>query len=246
MTRNIKLIIEYEGTNYSGWQIQPGSNTIQDEIQNAIKTVTNEDVTLCAAGRTDAGVHAIGQVANFKTNTSIPVSSIPKALNSVLPYDIVIISADEVDLDFNARRSSKGKVYKYLIYNQPFPSAIYRRFSWHFRHKLDIETMQKGASLLEGRMDFSSFRASGCTAKHAVRRVFNIDITKDEGGVVAIKVHGQAFLRHMVRIIAGTLVDLGRDKITLNDIKDIIEARDRTKAGMTAPAKGLFLKEVCY
>ncbi len=243
--RNIKLIIEYDGTNYYGWQVQPGQVTIQEELQKAIKRITGEDVTLRAAGRTDAGVHAIAQVANFRTESKIPPLSLLKGLNSLLPDDIVIKGVDEVDEGFDARRSARSKTYKYLIFNSPYPSAIYRRFSWHVSYPLDIELMRQGASLLVGEKDFSSFRASGCASRHAVRTIDYIGL-KGDGELIGIEVRGRAFLRHMVRIMVGTLVELGRGRIGLDDLVRIIEARDRCKAPITAPARGLFLKEVEY
>ncbi len=243
--RNIKLILEYDGTGYSGWQVQPGQKTIEGVLKGCIRKVTGEEVKLRAAGRTDAGVHALGQVVNFYTNTTIPAPSLQRALNSLLPPDIVVRSAEDVGEDFDARRSSKAKIYLYLIFNSPSPSAIYRHYSWYVREPLDLDLMRRGSTLLIGEMDFSSFRATGCTATHPVRSIESIRIFK-EGDLVKIEVKGKAFLRHMVRNIVGTLVDLGRGRFTIEDMERIIEAKDRTKAGISAPARGLFLKEVEY
>lgn len=242
--RNIKIVLEYDGTNYHGWQVQSDKRTIQGEVQRCIKIITGEDVLLKGAGRTDAGVHAIAQAANFYTKSSIPAPSLMKGLNSLLPPDIAIKSLEEIEDGFDARRSARGKTYKYLIFNNPYPTALYRDFSWHVLKPLDIEIMKKGASLFIGEKDFSSFRASGCTARHAVRRIKDIEITKDVRGFIEIEIKGEAFLRHMVRIIVGTLVELGKGKITLKEVEAIINARDRRKACITAPARGLFLKEV--
>ncbi|MBI5683010.1 MAG: tRNA pseudouridine(38-40) synthase TruA [Deltaproteobacteria bacterium] len=252
--RNIKLLIEYEGTNYVGWQEQQGLPTIQGTIKVAIKKITGEDVKLRGASRTDAGVHAISQAANFKTNTTIKTISIQRALNSLLPSDIVIKDAQDVDDDFDSRLIAKGKTYTYIILNRSYPSAIHRNTSWFipykpvpagFKQGLDIDLMKKGAELLIGEKDFSSFRAAACSSEHAIREIVSLSIVK-ENDFVIIEVKGNAFMMHMVRIIVGTLVDLGRVRITLEDFKNIIEARDRTKAGRTAPPHGLFLKEVEY
>lgn len=243
--RNVKLVLEYDGTAYSGWQIQPGQKTIEGVLKECIRRVTGEEVKLRVAGRTDAGVHALGQVVNFYTATRIPSPSLQRALNSLLPPDIVVRSAEDVEEDFDARRSAKAKVYLYLLFNSPSPSAIYRNYSWYVRENLDLDLMRKGSTLLIGEMDFSSFRATGCTARHPIRSIDSIRTVR-EGDLVKIEVKGKAFLRHMVRNIVGTLVDLGRGRFTIEDLKEIIEAKDRTKAGIGAPAKGLFLKEVEY
>ncbi|MBI5892439.1 MAG: tRNA pseudouridine(38-40) synthase TruA [Deltaproteobacteria bacterium] len=276
--RNIKIIIEYEGTNYAGWQEQKESPTIQGTIQDKIKIITREDVQLTAAGRTDAAVHALGQTANFYSNTNIESFALQRGLNSLLPSDIVIKKVEDASLEFDARKDAKSKTYKYLILNRAYPSAVHRNFSWFVPYKLDIDLMKRGAEFLIGEKDFSSFRASACEASHAIREIISITIEtftnpltlilspegragthpKDgwgEGGFseqrekddfIAIEVKGTAFLMHMIRIIVGTLTLLGRGKISIDDFKNIIEAKDRTKAGMTAPPHGLFLKEVEY
>ncbi|OGP29997.1 MAG: tRNA pseudouridine(38-40) synthase TruA [Deltaproteobacteria bacterium GWC2_42_11] len=281
--RNIKLLIEYEGTNYVGWQEQQGLPAIQGTLQDKIKIITGEDVKLGGASRTDAGVHALGQAANFISNTRIETFSLQKGLNSLLPEDIVIKNVEDVELDFDARRSAKGKTYRYIILNRSYPSAIHRNTSWFVPYKLDIHLMNEGAERLIGEKDFSSFRAAGCSSEHAIREILSFSIWRDAAAAcpackpvvsknppsrrfasrvvsrhdvfsermecdnfIIIEVKGTAFLMHMVRIMVGTLVDLGRGKITLENFKDIIEAKDRTKAGMTAPPHGLFLKEVEY
>ena len=244
--RNIKLILEYEGTNYHGWQVQPEVTTIQGTIQDNIKKILGEDITLTAAGRTDSGVHAFQQVCNFETDSSIPALAIMNGLNSHLPGDIVAKYCQDVDSDFHARRNVSSKTYKYLLISRNFPSSIYRNFSWALYYKLDLEAMAEAAGLFLGEKDFSSFRASGCGARHAIRSIdqFSIDTASD--GFINLEVKGKAFLRHMVRIMVGTLVDLGRGKISISELKEIIEAKDRTLAGQTAPPQGLFLKEVTY
>src|SRR3989338_4778684 len=259
--RNIRLLIEYQGTNYAGWQIQQNLPTIQGTIQEKIKIITGEEVKLTASSRTDAGVHALGQVANFCTESRIPPYSMQMGINALLPDDIVIKKAEEVPLDFDSRQNAKVKTYRYLILNRSYPSAIYRNFSWHVFQKLDIDAMRKAADYLIGKRDFTSFRAAECDALHSVRKIlsFSIDITPspivgtdfksvprgtgcDKEGFIELEVKGTAFLRHMVRIMVGTLVAIGKGKIEPNDFQAIIDAKDRRLAGMTAPPHGLFLK----
>ena len=244
--RNIKLILEYEGTHYHGWQVQPEIITIQGTIQATIKYILGEEVTLTAAGRTDTGVHAFQQVCNFTTDSSLPALTIMNGLNSLLPGDIAVKNCQDVDNDFHARRNVSSKTYKYLLISRNFPSSIYRNFSWSVYYKLDLEAMAEGARLFLGEKDFSSFRSVGCSSRHAIRSIdeFTIDAASD--GFINLEVKGKAFLRHMVRIMVGTLVDVGRGKISVSDLKEIIDGKDRTLAGQTAPPQGLFLKEVEY
>jgi len=244
--RNIKLLIEYEGTRYAGWQIQQNLPTIQGIIQEKIKIITGEDIKLTASSRTDAGVHALGQVANFCTESRIPPHSIQMGINALLPDDIVIKKAEEAPLDFDSRQNAKAKTYRYLILNRSYPSAIYRNFSWHVFQKLDIDAMTKAAGYLIGKKDFTSFRAAECDAPHSMREILSFSIEKKDDGFLELEVKGTAFLRHMVRIMVGTLVAIGKGKIAVNDFESIIEAKDRRLAGMTAPPEGLFLKEVEY
>ena len=244
--RNIKLLIEYEGTNYAGWQVQKNLPTIQGTIQEKLKILTGEEIELTSASRTDAGVHALGQAANFHTENLIQPISIQKGLNALLPADIVIKNAEEVSLDFDSRKSAKSKTYKYLILNRLYPSAINRNFSWHVFQKLDIDAMKKAADCLIGKRDFTSFRAAECDALHFVREILSFSIKKKDDGFLEIEVKGTAFLRHMVRIMVGTLVAIGKGKIKVEDFQRIIDAKDRILAGMTAPPYGLFLKEVEY
>lgn len=244
--RNIKLLLEYEGTDYFGWQLQPSIPTVQETIQDRLKKMTGEDASLIAAGRTDAGVHATGQVCNFMTESKIPAISIKKGLNTLLPRDIVVKDAIDVDEEFHSRRDAYSKTYNYLIVNRDYPSSLYRRFSWFIPQQLDIVEMRRGARLLTGEKDFSSFRAVGCESPHAIRNIENITIDRTQDGLLKIKVKGNAFLRHMVRIMVGTLITLGRGKITVAELKEIVEAKDRTTAGITAPPQGLFLKKVEY
>jgi tRNA pseudouridine38-40 synthase len=264
--RNIKLLIEYEGTNYAGWQVQKNLPTIQGAIQEKLKILTNEEIELTSASRTDAGVHALGQTVNFHTESLIARYSFQTGLNALLPEDIVIKNAEEVSLDFDSRKDAKSKTYKYLILNRPYPSAIYKNFSWHVFQKLDIDAMKTAAGALIGKRDFTSFRAAECDAPHSIREILSFSIKSspflplidgDRGGgyhsgggqeddLIEIEVKGTAFLRHMVRIMVGTLVAIGKEKIKLNDFQAIIDAKDRRLAGMTAPPQGLFLKYVEY
>ncbi|MBI5327183.1 MAG: tRNA pseudouridine(38-40) synthase TruA [Deltaproteobacteria bacterium] len=244
--RNIKLIIEYEGANYAGWQIQKNLPTIQGTIQEKLKIMTGEDIELTASSRTDAGVNALGQTANFNTESRIQPYSFQMGLNALLPDDIVIKNAEDVFLDFDSRKDAKSKTYRYLILNRPYPSAIYRNFSWHVFQKLDIDAMRTAASLLIGKKDFTSFRAAECDALHSVREVLSFSIEKRDDGFLEFEVKGTAFLRHMVRIMVGTLTAIGKGKIKVEEFQTIIDAKDRRLAGITAPPHGLFLKEVEY
>ncbi len=256
--RNIKLTIEYDGTNYSGWQIQPDSPTIQGELEAAVRTIINFNISLDGlpsdpaydgihgASRTDAGVHAFDHVATFKTESAIPIYGIIRGLNSVLPRDIAIKDAVDMPLDFDARRHSKGKTYLYKVLTGPTRSPVYRNRAWYMRQSLDLDLMQEGASLLIGEKDFSSFRASGCGAKHPIREITSFTVCAPGDGFIEFTVKGTAFLRHMVRIMVGTLVELGKGKISIDEFKSIIEAKDRTRAPYTAAPEGLYLVETRY
>ncbi len=243
--RNIKLIIEYDGKKFGGWQKQPTKLNIQGEIEQAIKEITGETVELYASGRTDAGVHSFGQVANFKTNSDIEIEKIPYALNSKLKKSIVIKSAEEVDERFHARYNCKGKKYRYIINNSTHGSAIYRDLEYHFPQKLDINKMKEAIKYFEGEHDFKGFRSSGTSSKDSVRTIYKAEL-KQENERIIIELTGNGFMYNMVRIIAGTLVDVGLGKTNPEDIPEIIKSKDRKKAGKTLPAHGLYLVEVYY
>ena len=243
--RHIKLIIEYDGRGFNGWQKQPNKLNIQGEIERAIKEVTGEEVELNASGRTDAGVHAISQVANFKTESNIDINKIPLALNSKLKKSIIIKKAEEVDLNFHARYNAKGKKYRYIINNSLVGSAIYRDLEYNFPIKLDVEKMKHSAKYFEGEHDFKAFRSSGTSNKNSVREIYKVEI-KEENERIILEFTGNGFLYNMVRIMVGTLMDVGLGKIKPESIKDIIDSKERTKAGKTAPAQGLYLVEVYY
>ncbi len=244
--RNIKLIIEYDGTAFHGWQIQPGLETIQGVIKERIAQITQGEVNLIGAGRTDAGVHALGQVANFQTESTIDLAALQRGLNSLLAPDIVITAIEEVAEDFHARFSARSKTYEYHILNCAYPSVFLKAYAWFIPHKLDLDSMERCGRLLIGSHDFSSFRASGDESRHSVREVIHFEIERREGDLIIIVIEANAFLREMVRSIVGTLVDVGRGKTSAEEFKQIFEAKDRRKAGMTAPAQGLFMKEVKY
>lgn len=242
--RNLKITIQYNGKNYCGWQRQPNSLGIQGNIENAIYEITKEKVKLIGSGRTDAGVHAFGQVANFLINSNIPASKLPLAINSKLPKDISIIDCVEVDDNFHSRYSAIGKTYRYLIYNSQYRSPIYKDISYQVKYDLDIEKMKKEAKSLLGEHDFCGFMSSGSSVLDTVRTISDISI-KTEEDLISIEITGNGFLYNMVRIIVGTLVDIGRGKID-ESLEDIISSKDRKRAGHTAPAHGLFLKKVYY
>ncbi len=245
--RNIKITIEYDGKNFAGWQIQPKKESIQETIQNALKEITGEDIEITASGRTDAGVHALNQVANFKTNSTIETTKIPYALNSKLPNSIVIKSAEEVEERFHSRYNCTEKTYKYIINNNEFPSALNRYREFHMPQKLDFEAMKEATSYFIGEHDFAGFKSSGgAPKKTTIRTIKKATITKSKDNRITIELTGDGFLYNMVRIISGTIVDVGLGKIKAQDIPEIIESKDRKKAGKTLPPHGLYLVNVKY
>lgn len=243
--RNIKLTIEYDGKDFNGWQKQPDKLNIQGEIERAIFEVTGENVDLTASGRTDAGVHSLGQTANFKMENPMPIQKIPLAINSKLKKTIRVKSAEEVDDRFHARYNCKGKKYRYVINNAPIESALYRDYELHIANVLDVKKMQEAANFFVGKFDFSAFKSSGTSSKNSVREIYKAEVIK-EGDRINIELTGSGFLYNMVRIISGTLVDVGLGKLEPNDIPKIIESKDRDNAGKTLPPQGLYLVEVYY
>ena len=244
--RNYKLIIEYDGTAYHGWQIQNNDISIQETIETALSTMTKEKIRLHASGRTDAGVHALRQVAHFKTDTNISPDAFRAGLNSLLPNDIVIINCEEVEETFHARFSAKQKTYQYRIYNQPLPLAIGRQYAWHIRKKLDIDAIQNAIAYIIGTHDFKSFEAAGSPRDHTIRTVLNAGVDITDNGYLIIEITANGFLRYMVRNIVGTLVDVGLLKTPVREFKQILESKNRDLAGATAPSHGLFLVSVSY
>ena len=232
--------------NLIGWQKQPNKLNIQGNIEQAIKNVTGEEVELFASGRTDAGVHSFGQVANFKTESLIPIEKIPIALNTNLKKSIRIIKAEEVDERFHSRLSCKKKTYRYVINNSSCESAIYRNLETYIPMKLDVSKMKEAAKYFEGEHDFKAFRASGTSSKSSVRTIYKLEILEKENNRIYIEVTGNGFLYNMVRIISGTLVEVGLGKIKPEEIEEIIDSKDRSRAGKTLPAHGLFLLNVEY
>ena len=243
--RNIKLTIEYDGKKFNGWQKQPNKLNIQGTIEQAIKNITGEDVELNASGRTDAGVHALGQVANFKTNSEIPIEKFAIAINSKLKKSIVIKKAEEVDERFHSRLNCKRKTYRYIINNSPEGTAIYRYLETHIPQKLDVRKMEQALKYFEGEHDFKAFKASGTSSKSSVRTIYKTQIYKKEDRII-IELTGNGFLYNMVRIIAGTLVDVGLGKIEPQQIENIIKEKKRENAGKTLPPNGLYLVSVEY
>lgn len=244
--RNIQLIIEYDGTNYVGWQIQKNGISIQQVIQNAVYKVMGELVSLTASGRTDSGVHAYGQSANFFTTCTIPTDKIPLALNSNLPGDIRIIKAYEKDMKFHSRYNALGKIYEYKILNSLVGTALDRDRVWNISRELDKDKMEKVLKHFIGTYDFTAFSSVHSSVKDKVRTINGLDMTNIDNEFFIFTIEGTGFLYNMVRIIVGTIVDVGLGRLMPDDIPEIINSKDRKKAGKTAPAKGLYLKEVLY
>ncbi|MBW1863008.1 MAG: tRNA pseudouridine(38-40) synthase TruA, partial [Deltaproteobacteria bacterium] len=244
--KNIRLILGYDGSRYHGWQRQKGVPTIQGIIEDRIQMMIKAPVSLIASGRTDAGVHAFNQVCNFITNSNIDPDSINRGLNSLLPDDIFISHAEYVPLDFHSRYSAKSKTYEYRILNQRQPDVFLRFYTWHIRGKLDHGEMRKCIALLLGKHDFSSFRSSGSRNINPVREMMRAEFHGPVGGIIYFVFEADGFLRYMVRNIMGTLVEVGRGKIGLNEFMEVFQSRDRRMAGMKAPSQGLFLRSVKY
>ncbi len=250
--RNILLMLAYDGTDFAGWQRQPDLPTVQGCVEEALERLLGEKVSLCGSGRTDAGVHALNQVANFKTSSPIPRENLVKALNKLLPDAIRAKDAFEVPTDFHARYAARAKTYRYRILQAPVCSPFLSRFVCHFPYPVDRACMAKAARLLEGKHDFTSFAASEGNnedggPKSMVRTLWGSHLFwRPRTSILVYEARGNGFLHHMVRNIVGTLIEFGRGKLEPHDILRILEARDRTRAGPTAPAQGLCLVEVDY
>lgn len=243
--RNLRLLVEYDGTDFSGWQRQKGQRTVQACLEGAVKVMTGETLFVRGAGRTDAGVHALGQVAHFRTAARIPTGPFLRGINSNLPPDIAVLELTEMDASFDARLGARGKLYRYQLWNHLVRSPLHRRTTWHCRAPLDIAAMNQAAALLVGEHDFRAFRASDCERKTTVRLLRQVEVQR-QGALVTIDVEGTAFLKNMVRIIAGTLVAVGRGELAVADVARLLLDGDRTKAGTTAPAAGLTMVRVSY
>ena len=246
MIKNFKTTIEYDGTRYHGWQRQKTDRTIQEEIEKAVLTITGQQVSLTGSGRTDAGVHAYAQVANFTCETNLGPQDLFRGLNSLTDADIVIRGCEEVDASFHARYDVKSKSYVYKILNRPDPAAIGRQYAWHIRKELNLEAMRRSSAHLIGSRDFKAFEGAGSPRAHTTRTVFKSSLVEEPDGYLAFEIEADGFLRFMVRNIVGTLVDVGLGKISPADFEGILESKDRDQAGATAPAHGLFLKNVNY
>lgn len=240
-----KLIVEYDGTDYHGWQVQPNGATIQAAVEDAIRRLAGEAVRVSAAGRTDAGVHASGQVVSVALQRPLSPETLLGGLNALTPHDISIRTVEAVPDDFDPRRMARTRLYTYRIWNARVPSPFWRRYAWFVSRPLDAEAMRVAATHLVGEHDFSSFQAAGCEAQHAVRRVLRSEVSRD-GRLITYTIEATAFLRHMVRNIVGTLVEVGCAQRTAADIPTLLAARDRTAAGLTAPPCGLCLTQVTY
>jgi tRNA pseudouridine38-40 synthase len=242
------LVVEYDGTGLCGWQRQANGPTVQGHLEAALGELLSHEVTVAGASRTDAGVHASGQVASFRTERTIPLHGVRRGLNSLLPDAIAIASATDAAEDFHPRFSATGKHYRYLLFTRAERSPRWRDRAWHHTLPLDPGAMRAAAAALIGEHDFAAFRAAGCTARTTVRRIDRIEIsdTPGEPWVVAIDVHGNAFLRNMVRILVGTLVEVGQGRRPIGQVAEILASKDRTRAGITAPARGLELVSVGY
>jgi len=243
--RNIKLTIEYDGTNYAGWQKQNNAITIQQKVEEAIRNITGKVSEALGSSRTDAGVHAKGFVCNFLTQSKIPAEKFKKALNSFLPEDIVILKSEEVDVDFHARFNSLGKEYEYTVLTGDHRPAIGRNYMYYFHRKLDIENMRSASTYILGTHDFSAFKNAGSSVKTSVRTIKELSIVEDNN-IIRFNITGDGFLYNMVRIIVGTLLEVGIGRFKPEYVADILNSKDRSKAGRSVPANGLCLKQVFY
>ena len=243
--RTIKLTIEFDGANYAGWQTQPNGMAVQQVIEEAMQQLLGEQVRLRSSGRTDAGVHARAMVASFTTSRELPLPAFVGGVNRFLPPDIAILSASEVPDGFRAIGDARSKQYRYTIYNGQVRSPLRRLYSWHVREPLNLDAMDDAARRFVGRHDFAAFRASNYATKTSVRRIDAVTISR-EGEMFTIDVTGEGFLKNMVRIMAGTLVDIGRGRFEPDHIDMLLRNPERKKAGVTAPACGLCLIRVTY
>jgi tRNA pseudouridine38-40 synthase len=246
MKRNFKLTLEYDGSQYHGWQRQHGVLTIQEVVESHLEIILGKPIRIRASGRTDAGVHARGQVANFYSHTSLEAGEIQRGLNSLLPGDIVVLEAEEVPEAFHARFSALSKTYEYRILNRATPSALERHFAWHVRNPLDRSAMSGCLESILGLHDFSAFMAAGSAVTSPERQIYRAALESPDAHRLHFHFEANGFLRHMVRNLVGTLVDVGKGKLTGEDFLSILKSKDRRQAGMTAPARGLYLTSVRY
>jgi len=244
--RNIRLIVSYDGSGYCGWQRQKNGISIQGTIEARLETMTGAPVTLIASGRTDAGVHARAQVCHFRSGTRLSPDTLRSGLNALLPPDIFIADAADVPLDFHSRYDAKSKVYAYHMLNREARDPFGRQFHWHIPRALDTTEMTACLELIRGTHDFSAFRSSGSGNRNPVRTVVRTELTGRSGDLLRIEMEADGFLRHMVRNIVGTAVAAGLGKMDRNGFREVLESKDRQRAGIKAPPQGLFLVRVCY
>jgi tRNA pseudouridine38-40 synthase len=243
--RTIRIVVEYDGTDFAGWQRQPGQRTVQGCLEDAIREMTGEEVFVRGAGRTDAGVHAAGQVGSFPLEARIPEHGLLRGLNSILPADLAIVEVAEVEAGFDARFSARGKVYRYQVWNHVVRSPLRARSSWHVRQPVDGDAVRRAAAALVGEHDFRAFRAADCERRTTRRVVRRLEVDR-QGATLTFEIEATAFLKNMVRIVVGTLVDIGRGQLPTDTIARMLEAGDREAGGMTAPPQGLTLVRVIY
>ncbi|MEW6184664.1 MAG: tRNA pseudouridine(38-40) synthase TruA [Thermodesulfobacteriota bacterium] len=244
--RNLRLLMAYDGTRYQGWQRQKNAPTVQGAIEDVLFRIGQKNLSLIGSGRTDAGVHAWGQVANFKTSSLLPLSKMEQALRALLPKDILIRQVQETSLDFHARYSSRAKIYDYLICNGRRGLPFYRQYVWTVEEPLDWEGIKSGLTLLTGRKDFSSFQTQGSEVAHTERTLFQTALSPLPWGGFRLRFKADGFLRHMVRNMVGLLIRVGRGRVSLRELEAIIQSKDRSQAGEMAPAHGLYLRKVIY
>ncbi len=244
--RNIRLILQFDGTDFCGWQYQDKVRTVQGEMITALKSLTGQHVTLYSSSRTDAGVHALAMPVSFRLDTTLPHRAFVFGLNAVLPLDLRVLSAEDVDPGFHARFSAIGKTYRYRIQTGPVAWPMERRIAWHVPIPPDVERMRDAAARMIGEHDFSAFRSAQCDAVSPVRNLRSVTVEVERPGILAVEVEAGGFLRNMVRIVVGTMVDVGSGRHPPAWVSELLEHGDRRQGGVTAPAKGLFLKEVQY
>jgi len=246
MDRTFKLTMEYDGTHFCGWQRQKNDRTVQETIEAAIETMIGHPVAVAGSGRTDSGVHALGQTASFTCSTRLNGDALQIGLNSLLPDDVVILSCQEMDPGFHARYSARRKIYRYRVLNRRIPEAVGRYYAWHIKRPLSVDNMSAAASLLIGTRDFKAFEGSGSPRSHTTRTIYRAEWVLEGEDYLIFEIEADGFLRFMVRNIVGTLVEVGSGKRTATDMDKILTSRDRSQGGPTAPAHGLFLVEVHY
>jgi len=244
--RNVRLVVEYDGAGFSGWQVQPGATTVQGTLQDALSTICRHEVIVRGSGRTDSGVHAWGQVANFYTTTDLPPSRFSRGVNGICERELRVVAADEVPREFDSLRCATGKIYSYRLLLRPAASALLAGRVWHLRRPLDLPLMAEELRSLPGEFDWSAYRAADCQNRNPVKQLRRAELRHEARDVVSIAFEGSGFLKQMVRILVGTLVDVGRGKLPKGSMASIRDGLERREAGQTAPPDGLFLERVLY